>query len=66
MASDANLNALSDLKLTIKPDAPSAPGIVPAPAAQDGFFAQVSGNPFFTAVHRNQFLVMEHWLTSNR
>lgn len=50
MASDANISVGSDIKQAISPNVSSGEEITPASAAPDGFFAQVSGNPFFTAV----------------
>lgn len=52
MAIDANVNVPSDVHQPVKPSVSNNSGIAATPAAGDGFFAQVSGNPFFTAVDR--------------
>lgn len=50
MASDAKNTIPPDIKQVISPSIPNGEGIVPPSTARQGFFAQVSGNPFFTAV----------------
>lgn len=50
MASDANVSIPSDAKQFIKSNASDGEGSLQTPTARDGFLAQVSGNPFFTAV----------------
>lgn len=50
MASDAKSTIPPDIKQIVSPSNPNGEGIGPTSAARDGFFAQVSDNPFFTAV----------------
>ncbi|KAL8989413.1 MAG: hypothetical protein Q9177_001699 [Variospora cf. flavescens] len=49
MASDAKNTIPPDIKQVISPSIPNGEVIIPPSAARQGFFAQVSGNPFFTA-----------------
>ncbi|KAL8737906.1 MAG: hypothetical protein Q9181_001243 [Wetmoreana brouardii] len=49
MASDANATVPSDTIQILRPSVPDDNRIISSPRVGDGFFAQVSNNPFFTA-----------------
>ncbi|KAI4200315.1 MAG: hypothetical protein LQ346_002393 [Caloplaca aetnensis] len=49
MASDANISETPNIKHSVAPNVSGGEGLAPTSAAPDGFFAQVTGNPFFTA-----------------
>ncbi|KAL9006023.1 MAG: hypothetical protein Q9188_001201 [Gyalolechia gomerana] len=49
MASDAIIDVPSEFAKNVKPKVSNGDSVTSVPPSQDGFFAQVSGNPFFSA-----------------